>query len=113
MHGLILFGDINRMLTAVQPKMEIENKTYPVLGCRKSAEMAAECINITALSIIDKFVDITGVTLTFKIISTSLLAVPFHLENTGLVDGLMGYEYCHVAFDDLPAIKSALHSNTA
>jgi hypothetical protein len=104
LHNAFYFGDPGLIYTQRQVVLE-QGEKAPILGCSRSLEVAALFVEPHLLGIVDRRVDVTGVTLECQVGEAVLWGVPFADQGALLVDGILGLKIPTAAVVQIGALR--------
>ena len=105
LHNPSYFGDPGLVFTQKQVKFE-SAATLPALGCTRSLEEAKAFVEPHLLTIIDRRVDVTGLTLSAVVEDVVLWGIPFADQGAILQDCIVGLKYPAAALNDVGALRA-------
>ncbi len=108
LHNAWYFGDPGMVFTekrvTLQPP-EAADKPQPAIGCTRGLEAARDYVEPHLLAIIDRRVDVAGLTLQWNVSDAVLWAVPFHDEGKMLRDAIVGWRFPAAAVTGIGSIR--------
>jgi len=105
LHNPSYFGDPGLIFT--QKRIQLEPAaTTPAMGCTRSLEEAKRFVEPHLLTIIDRRVDVTGLTLSAVVQEVILWGVPFADQGEMLQDCIVGLKYPAAALNDVGALRT-------
>jgi hypothetical protein len=105
LHNPAYFGDPGLIFT--QKRMQFEPAPpAPAVGCSRSLEEAKAFVEPHLLTIIDRRVDVTGLTLSAAVEEVVLWGVPFADQGAVLQDCIVGLKYPAAALNEVGALRS-------
>jgi hypothetical protein len=106
LHNPSYFGDPGLIFT--QKRLQFEPaEPVSARGCSRSLEEAKAFVEPHLLTIIDRRVDVTGLTLSAAVEDVVLWGVPFADQGAILQDCIVGLKYPAGALNDLGALRAA------
>ncbi len=103
------FGDPGLVFT--QKRVQLEPAApVPTMGCSRSLEEAKAFVEPHLLTIVDRRVDVTGLTLSAAIQDVVLWGIPFADQGAVLQDCIVGLKYPAAALNDVEALRSMKES---
>jgi hypothetical protein len=103
-HNAWYFGDAGQLLTERRPRLRAMDDGE-ILGCVRGAEDAKRYVEPHLLTLIDRRVDVTGLTLRVAVSDVCLWGVPYYDEGEVLRDGILGQCLPAAALDGLGEIR--------
>jgi hypothetical protein len=108
-HNVTYFGDPGRIYTekrvALVPE-EPPRDGVPVVGCIRTLQDAQAYVEPHLLGIIDRRVDVTGLTIACTISETVFWGVPFFDQGSAVEDGILGLTIPTAALVDIGGIRA-------
>jgi len=105
-HNPSYFGDAGKLLTARQPDFRPADTGLP-LGCARGMDDATRFVDAHLLGLIDRHVDVTGLTLRTAITETVLWGIPYFDEGAVVRDGIFGETIPAAVVEALPDIRKS------
>ncbi len=90
--------DITLRYALDEAGLETEERTDPILDGVRPAASLGELARVTWLSYLDRFADVTGVSLEFTPAGLQYAAVPFFIQGDRIVEGVQGTSFPGVLF---------------
>jgi hypothetical protein len=105
LHNPSYFGDPGLIFT--QKRVQLEPvATAPAFGCTRSLEEAKAFVEPHLLTIIDRRVDVTGLTLSAVVEEVVLWGIPFADQGESFQDCIVGLKYPAAALNDVGALRA-------
>lgn len=105
LHNPSYFGDPGLIFTQKQVRFEAV-AAAPAMGCTRSLEEAKAFVEPHLLGIIDRRVDVTGLTISAVVRDVVLWGVPFADQGETLQDCIVGLKYPAAALNDVGALRT-------
>ncbi len=107
LHNAWYFGDPGMIFTERRIRLEPASPAL-VVGCARSLEDAKAYIEPHLLTVIDRWVDVTGLEMSCAIKEVVLWGIPYVDEGEVLRDGILGLKVPAAAVDEVGAIRACL-----
>jgi len=103
-HNASYFADAGQVFTGRQPALTPADGGV-VMGCTRGMADAAVFVEAHLLAVIDRHVDVTGLTLQVEVAEAVLWGIPYVDEGTLMRDGIVGETLPAAVIEALPEIR--------